>query len=409
MNIRLIKNKNDHEKALSRIEELMGAIPGTPEIDELEVLTALVEMYEDQHYAISAPNPIEAVKFRMEQLGLTQKDMVPYIGTKSKVSEILNGKRQLTLVMMRSLNMNLGIPAEVLLKEPGANFPLEMKQLEWSKFPLVEMARRCWIPKVDDLRGKAEELIRGFIAKAGGPEMLPNAFFRQGKFARYNSKMDPYALMAWCVRVLILARNNPLKSKYVKGSIKLTTMQQIVRLSYFENGPVLAKEYLEKHGIHMIVVPHLPKTYLDGAVMLMADGTPVIGITLRHDRIDNFWFCLLHELSHVAKHLSASERIIIDDLDLRGHNVETEDGIEKEADEMAYDGLIPNRVWNLKPIQGEATIAKVYTLAEKLKIHPAIIAGRVRFERNNYKLLSKCVGSQQVRKHFQENCTTAET
>ena len=402
---RLIKNEKDYEKALFRVEQLMDAKPGTPEMDELELLTALVEMYEDQHYPINPPDPVEAIKFRMDQLGLTRKDMVPYIGTKSKVSEVLNKKRPLTLAMMRSLNKNLGISAEVLLKEPGAGFPDEMQGLEWHRFPVVEMAKRCWIPKVDDVKEKAEELMRVFIAQAGGPETVSVTFFRQGKSARYNSKMDPYALTAWCIRVLILARKNPLKNKYVKGSLKLSVLQEVARLSYFENGPLLAREYLEKQGIYLIVAPHLPKTYLDGAAMLLPDGTPVIGLTLRHDRIDNFWFCLLHELAHVAKHLSTAKRIIVDDLDLRGHDPEIEDEIENEADEMTRHGLIPKKVWDNKPIEGKATAAKVYALAEKLKIHPAIIAGRIRFEQNNYKLLSRYVGSKQVRKHFPESCS----
>ncbi len=93
----------------------MDAEPGTAEIDELELLTALVEMYEDQHYPINPPDLVEAIKFRMDQLGLTRKDMVPYLGTMSKVSEVLNGKRSLTSAIMRSLNKNLGISAEALL------------------------------------------------------------------------------------------------------------------------------------------------------------------------------------------------------------------------------------------------------------------------------------------------------
>jgi HTH-type transcriptional regulator/antitoxin HigA len=400
---RLIKAEKDYEMALSRIEGLMNAQLGTAEMDELELLTALVEIYEDKHYPINHPDPIAAIKFRMEQLGLAQKDMVPYIGTKGKVSEILNGKRPLTLAMMRSLNKDLGISAEVLMKAPGASFPDEMKNLEWIKFPLAEMAKRCWIPKVKDLKENAEELIRGFITQAGGLETVSAALFRKSKGARYNSKMDPYALTAWCIRVLMLARKNPIKSRYVKGSIKLRTMQEIARLSYFENGPLLAREYLEKQGIHLIVVPHLPKTYLDGAAMLMPDGTPVIGLTLRYDRIDNFWFCLLHELAHVAKHLTASDQIIIDDLDLRGHDAAPENKIEKEADEMSRNGLIPKKVWEKNPIEDKVTAAAVYTLAEKLKIHPAIISGRVRFERNNYKLLSRHVGRKQIRKHFSES------
>ncbi len=404
---RLIKTDNDHESALSRIEQLMDAKPGTPEMDELELLTALVEMYEDQNYPISPPDPIEAIKFRMDQLGLTQKDMVPYIGTKGKVSEVFNGKRPLTLAMMRSLNKNLGISAEVLLKEPGGSFPGEMQDMEWHKFPLVEMAKRCWIPKVKNPKENAEELMRNFISQAGGLDAVSVVLLRQGKGARYNLKTDTYALTAWCIRVLSLARNNPLKSQYEKGTIKRKTMQEIARLSYFDDGPLLAKEYLEKHGIHLIIVPHLTRTYLDGAAMLMPDGTPVIGLTLRYDRIDNFWFCLLHEIAHIAKHLTASNQIIIDDLDLRAHDATLEDRIEQEADDMTLDGLIPKKVWQKIPIKGKVTAQMVYDLAAQLKIHPAIIAGRVRYERKNYKLLSRHVGIKQVRKHFADSCSKA--
>jgi HTH-type transcriptional regulator/antitoxin HigA len=153
------------------------------------------------------------------------------------------------------------------------------------------------------------------------------------------------------------------------------------------------------------VAPHLPKTYLDGAAILQPDETPIIGLTLRYDRIDNFWFCLLHELAHVSKHLSASDRLIIDDLDLRGKKVEPVDIIEEEADKMTANGLIPKRVWDRKPISGKASTEEVCALAEKLRIHPAIIAGRIRFEQNNYKLLSKLVGNKQIRKHFSDSFT----
>jgi len=403
---RLIKNEEDYDMALSRVEQIMDAKPGTAEMDELELLTALVEMYEERRFPISPPDPIDAIKFRMEQLGLGQKDMAPFIGTKSKVSEVLNGKRSLTLAMMRSLKKGLGISAEVLLKEPGADFPDQIQDMEWSRFPVVEMAKRCWIPEVDDIKEKAEELLHDFITQAGGLESLPKGCFRQGKRGRYNPKMDSYALTAWCIRVLSLARKNPLRTKHIKGSVKLSTLQEVARLSYFDNGPLLAREYLEKHGIHLIVVPHLPKTFLDGAAILLPDETPVIGLTLRYDRIDNFWFCLLHELAHVSKHLSTSEPLIIDDLDLRGKKVGTEDIIEKEADEMTRNGLIPKKLWDRKPISDRATAKEVHALAAKLKIHPAIIAGRIRYEKNNYRLLSKHVGNKQIRKHFAASFTT---
>jgi len=114
MNIKPIKTQEDYENTLNQIESLMDAKPNTPQMDELEVLTTLVEAYETQHYVIDAPDPIEAIKFRMEQEGLKQKDLVAIVGSKSRVSEILNKKRKLTIEMIRNLHKQLHIPIESL-------------------------------------------------------------------------------------------------------------------------------------------------------------------------------------------------------------------------------------------------------------------------------------------------------
>jgi len=115
MNIRPIKTEADYRAALSEIENLFDATPNTPRGDQLEVLTTLVEAYEENHYAIPAPDPIEAVLYHMESRGLTRKDLEPYIGHRARVSEILNRKRPLTLRMIQRLHSELGVPAEVLL------------------------------------------------------------------------------------------------------------------------------------------------------------------------------------------------------------------------------------------------------------------------------------------------------
>ncbi len=117
MKIKPIKTSKDHEKALKRIEKLWGCKKNTPEGDEFDILVTLVEKYEDEHYPIPPPEPIEAIMFRMEQMGLTQADMVKYLGHKSRVSEVLRGKRKLTMPMIRSLSKHLKIPAETLIKE----------------------------------------------------------------------------------------------------------------------------------------------------------------------------------------------------------------------------------------------------------------------------------------------------
>ena len=121
MNIKPIKTEQDYNNTLSQIESLMDAKPNTPQMDELEVLTTLVEAYEEQHYKIEAPDPIEAIKFRMEQEGLKQKDLITIVGSKSRVSEILNKKRKLTIKMIRNLHKQLHIPIESLFLDYKTN------------------------------------------------------------------------------------------------------------------------------------------------------------------------------------------------------------------------------------------------------------------------------------------------
>jgi HTH-type transcriptional regulator/antitoxin HigA len=115
MDIRPIKTEDDYRAALRDIDDLMMAEPGTPEGDRLDVLATLVEAYEARHYPLDPPDPVEAIKFRMEQGNLTVKDLVPSIGRPNRVYEVLNRKRALTVEMIRKLHRNLGIPAESLI------------------------------------------------------------------------------------------------------------------------------------------------------------------------------------------------------------------------------------------------------------------------------------------------------
>lgn len=118
MQIQPIHTEEDHQKALERIEEIFDAKPGTKEGDELEILGILVDEYERKHFPIEAPKPVEAIKFRMEQLGMEQKDLAKLLGSKSRASEILSGKRSLSLRQIKIMYRKLGIPAEVLIQEP---------------------------------------------------------------------------------------------------------------------------------------------------------------------------------------------------------------------------------------------------------------------------------------------------
>ena len=117
MRLKPVRTKKDHERALKRIDDLWGCKKNSPEGDEFEILLTLTEKYEDEHYPIPPPDPLEAIKFRLDQMNLTRSELVKFIGYKSRVSEILTGKRKLTLPMIRTLNKKLRIPAEILIKK----------------------------------------------------------------------------------------------------------------------------------------------------------------------------------------------------------------------------------------------------------------------------------------------------
>jgi HTH-type transcriptional regulator/antitoxin HigA len=391
---KIIKNEVDYEAALAHIDKLMDIDPGTPEEDELELLVTLVEMYEEKAHPIEFPDPIEAIKFRMEQMEMKQKDLIPFIGSRSKVSEVLSRQRPLSITMMRKLHEGLDIPAEVLLKEPGARITQSPPGIEWERFPMSEILKRDWLTDysgtLSEAKKQAEDLL-GTWASALGFEALQPALLRQ--HVRAGSESDEYALAAWKIRVSLqaLAQKTP---KYHQGTITSEFMRDLVRLSYLDNGPLLAKEFLLKSGIHFVVECHLPHTHLDGAAIRLPDGSPLVALTLRHDRLDNFWFTLCHEMAHIALHFDGSDCIVFfDDLDQAGVNT-----YEGEADHWASESLIPSELWQAADMGRKSSNRKVLEFASRLRINPAIPAGRIRKELRDYKLFAGLVGYNEVRK-----------
>ena len=140
--IKPIRTEGDHKRALARIDEIFDAEEGTAEGDELDFLVDLVMDYESKTVDIGFPDPISAIEFRMDQAGLSQRDLVPFIGSPAKVSEVLAGRRDLTMSMARALHEHLGIPADVLLRKPGAAFDVALEEKEPRRLPLKEMTKR---------------------------------------------------------------------------------------------------------------------------------------------------------------------------------------------------------------------------------------------------------------------------
>ena len=370
---------------------------GTPEGDKLELLTLLVREYESSNYPIDVPDPVEAIKFRMEQQNLSQRDLVPFIGSRSKVSEVLSGRRPLTLSMMRALHSGLEIPAKVLLKGREAA-DLGESPIQWDKFPLREMVARDWIEEeVKDYRSQAEDVLRRFFSQLG-PAQSAVALFRQSRHVRSARDLDRYALAAWTARAMMLAGRSTPKAEYKAGSVDLPFMTELARLSYLDEGPRLAQELLGKYGIALVVEPHLPRTYLDGAAIIAKGERPIVALTMRYDRVDNFWFCLMHELAHVALHLGGDTTQFFDDLDVDSQG----DQREEEADQLAGEALIPEEQWRKSSASCLPSPEAVQELADQLRIHPAIVAGRFRHEYRAYRVLNQFVGHGEVRRLFSD-------
>lgn len=398
MNIKAIKTDKDYEEALLMLEALIlqDPEPDTEEADQLSILSTLIESYESANFPAELADAIEAIKFRMEQQDLRPVDLVPFIGSPSRVSEVLAGKRSLSLEMIRSLETGLGIPAQVLLKKPSLKEETIFEK--WDKKLFSLMKSRGYFSD-EDLSKDQSHTLENFFSHTTQPLQL-NALLRQSSY-RSAPTTDPYALVAWSRKVLNEASKIKVPKQYEPGTVNQEFMQNLAKLSIEDDGPVKAKDYLLDSGVILIIEPALPKTRLDGAAMLNDGNTPIIGMTLRMDRIDNFWFTLMHELSHIALHYDEHEiEFFYDELDtVKGMVI---DDREKDADEFAGEALVPRSKWEVSPAKIVPTVPAAKSLANELGVHVAIVAGKMRYEGDKWTSLSTLVGSSKVREYFPE-------
>ena len=401
MKPKVLKSEAEYEMALAHLEALMDAEAGSPQEEELELFAVLIDDYERELFPIELPDPIDAILFRMDQQGLKQKDLVKYIGSQSKVSEVLNRKRPLSLSMIRKLHRGLGIPAEVLMQEEGRELSEPRYDLE--KYPFTEMFRKGYFSffngSLAEAKEMKEELLNRFFSVFQGvtfEKALPRA--------SSANKMDEFALEAWQARALTLAEDEEFPP-YLPDSFSEADFKYLVKLSAFDEGPLLAREYLQKRGIPFVILKSLPKTYLDGACFKSPSGRPVIALTLRHDRSDNFWFTLLHELAHLFLHLNQNNFAFFDETENHHNEEESHDPREKEANDFASEMLTPENEWQpwRSAIGNFISKADIRAFAHSLGISSAIVAGRLRWETGDYKKYSAMLGRKAVKKLFSES------
>jgi HTH-type transcriptional regulator/antitoxin HigA len=331
--------------------------------------------------------------------GLSQTDLAERLNMKPQQIQRYEATEYMSASLSRLIELAQVLKVRVSQSFAGAQSQAEnalfawsdAADVDWSRFPLKEMAKRGW------LKGKdLAEAARNYFMLVAGAQFA-TALHR--KKVRSGNAPDEFALLAWQTRVLDIARTHHMNGLLGTFELNDQWLVELVRLTRDRNGPRKARDLLRKKGIALVIERHLSGTYLDGAAMLAPSGHPVVALTLRYDRLDNFWFVLFHELGHVFVHLFTALHLdFFDEEDGSG-----KDEIEKEADRFALDCLIPETAWKQCLSRFALTEEAVRIDAEKLGIDPAIIAGRIRKERGNYLILNDLIGSGTVRSQLEES------
>lgn len=324
-----------------------------------------------------------------EEIGLKEQQIQRY-----EAEEYASANLQRLSEVANALGLNISEIAEFKAK-PQQPLDADENDLAWDQFPIKEMYRRNWFVEspgsLKTALANADELVAEFVKSSIGEPI--NALLRQR--IRAGGNVNRYALLAWQCRVITLANKQNLQNKYRKGMITKEWLAKLAHLSSLENWKNEVIDFLQNSGIRLVIESHLSNTYLDGAALLLPDGSPIIGMTLRYDRLDHFWFVLFHELVHIAKHLHKGNiESIFDDLDVEAGD------IEQEADELAGEILVPENKWETALARYVRSQDSIVDFANKLGIHPAIVAGKIRREADNYMILTDMVGQGEIRKLF---------
>lgn len=308
-------------------------------------------------------------------------------------SELYGATSLKTLLRIAEL-LKVSIHGDVQLKEISEEIPAHLNA---NNYPFKEMVKRKFFTgftgTMNDAVQRSKELLFQLYDRVHSSNLQ---YSLNRKSIRAGGQTNAYALGAWYAKVVYKAKQQHPICTFDRSTITKEWVYNLTRLSRYDDGPKRAAEYIKQSGMSFVIESQLEGTYLDGAALLLEDKCPIIALTLRHDRLDNFWFTLLHEIGHVDKHLGDEIEAIFDDLDVKS------DGIEKEADEFALDAFIPNDIWKKSLVRFSPSEETITNLAEKLHVHPALIAGRIRRETGKYYLFNQMIGNGEVRKHFSE-------
>jgi HTH-type transcriptional regulator / antitoxin HigA len=222
----------------------------------------------------------------------------------------------------------------------------------------------------------------------------PLALHRKTRTQRAASKTDPGALLLWQAAVLQKSKTIELRRAFDRSKFTKSELRQLAKLSSKIDGPRHAIAALLELGIATVVMPPLPGPFLDGAAMVSPSGVPVVGLTLRHDRIDNFWFTLFHELCHLCLHyevLVDTHVAFVDDMEIRSDDIR-----EQEADALARESLIPASILEQVVWSPVSNYDDLVTVSTRARVPLAVAAGRWQRDHQNYKRFSRLIDRTSV-------------
>lgn len=332
--------------------------------------------------------------------GISQSDLAERLSMKPQqiqryeATDYMGASLARLIEVSRTLGVKTSGSFQATGKTGGSIFAwADADDIAWARLPYKEMIKRKWfsVPRDANVIDRTKE----YFLAAAGPQFA-TAFHR--KKMRSGNVPNEYALLAWQARILERARNKIVHGEIADFELNDRWIIELKKLTKREDGPARAQRLLAKKGIVLIIEKHLPGSYLDGAAMVGENDRPVIGLTLRYDRLDNFWFVLLHELGHVFLHLF--DGLHYDFFD--EESASNDDSIEEEADRFALNTLIPDELWDQCLSRFALSEEAVRIDAENLGVDPSIIAGRIRKERGDYTILNELVGQGRVREQLKE-------
>lgn len=371
---------------------------------QIEDLSAQVEAYERIRNGSQTQFTASSISEIGEQLvaariarGLTQREFAIAAGLKEQQiqryeKELYSSaslKRLTYLTSALGVTFNAEISVESQSDSSSSDFFREMNP---AHYPLSEMKANGWLDPSLDLRSSSVEEKRraliSFFSRAG--VTAPTAALHR-KTRSKRSVVRESATLAWQARILARARSRTgLARRYTP--LAPADLKRFVSLSTEQDGHIKAVDMLLGFGIIVVFERHLKGTKLDGAAMSMDGKYAVVGMSIRFDRLDNFWFVLLHELGHVSRHWGPLLRDgFLDDED------DETDALENEANEFASNAIVSQEAWHESFVRFTMSRDAVCQYANKIGVHPALVAGRIRKERNDYTVFSDLIGSGLVR------------